>query len=405
MKTIVGVYDDRENAREVIEDLVEAGYNRSDVSLLSPDPDGTYARYSSGDAAADPGETAAAGVFSGGVLGGLIGVVLGLGAFTIPGVGPIVAAGPLAAGITGALTGAVAGGLIGALVDWGIPEDEAHYYAESVRRGSTMVAVKASEENISEIVRIMNQHNPVNVERRAASWRAQGWRGFDTAASAYSTNEFDTERNRYVDEGYVNYEPRYRSHYNGHFSTTGRDYNYYAPAYRYGYSIAQRSRYRNSDWNEISADVRREWENEYHDSAWDDVKDAIQHGWQSVKDTFTDDDYDYSQYEYGYRTHYTTNYANTGRDYYSYAPAYRFGYDLARQDRFFGRTWNDIESEVRQDWESRYANSPWEDFKDAVHHAWEEVKDAVGADDRYDGDDYAHRFNRGTVRVRDYRNN
>ena len=67
----------------------------------------------------------------------------------IPGIGPVIAAGPLAAGLLGAATGAVAGGatggIVGGLLNMGVPEEEAHYYAEGLRRGGTLVSATVTD--------------------------------------------------------------------------------------------------------------------------------------------------------------------------------------------------------------------------------------------------------------------
>jgi len=103
-------------------------------------------------------------------VGGIAGVLIGVGVMLIPGVGPILAAGPLVATLTGAGVGAVAGGLIGALTTAGVPEEHARYYEEGVRRGGTLVTVSASDADADEVMEIMNRHNPVDIEDRASQW-------------------------------------------------------------------------------------------------------------------------------------------------------------------------------------------------------------------------------------------
>src|SRR5690606_32970874 len=128
----------------------------------------------------------AAGAVTGGVVGGLTGVLLGLGVLAIPGFGPVLAAGPLVAGLAGAGIGAAVGGLVGALVSWGVPQEEAELYAESVRRGSTLVGLKADDDRVQQAVNIMNNHGPVDVQRRSEYWRATGWSGYDPDATAWT---------------------------------------------------------------------------------------------------------------------------------------------------------------------------------------------------------------------------
>ena len=117
MKTIVGLYEDITDAQNAINDLVRSGFDRADISLVASnqwaDETESWTTTEAGtDAVTDPnrlGEDVAAGMATGGVVGGLGGVLLGLGALAIPGIGPIVAAGPLVAGLTGAGIGAAVG--------------------------------------------------------------------------------------------------------------------------------------------------------------------------------------------------------------------------------------------------------------------------------------------------------
>ena len=96
----------------------------------------------------------------------------------IPGIGPIIAAGPIAAALAGAGIGAATGGLIGGLTDLGIPDEEAHTYAEGVRRGGTLVTATAhTEMQAARAVDILHRHGAVDIEERAASWRQDGWSG------------------------------------------------------------------------------------------------------------------------------------------------------------------------------------------------------------------------------------
>ena len=297
MKTVVGIYDRISQARNAVNDLVDAGLSRDDVSLIAPDPEGHYADYVSTEDSATAettGDAAAEGAIAGGVIGGLGGVLVGLGAFAIPGIGPIVAAGPIVAGLVGAGVGAATGGLLGALVQWGVPEEEAGYYAEAVRRGSTLVAVRTPDNQVDRVVDILERFNPVDVNQRAESWREEGWTGYDTEAEHYTTAEIERERARYGTDEYATYEPTFRRHYQTTYGTQGQTYNSYEPAYRYGYTLATDTRYHGRDWSEVEPEARRHWETE-HEGAWDQFKDAVRNSWQEVKGAFDTDDTDYSR--------------------------------------------------------------------------------------------------------------
>ncbi|SFB07736.1 MULTISPECIES: general stress protein [unclassified Bacillus (in: firmicutes)] len=138
-KRIVGVYDHGDEAVRAIEELKAQGYERDDISVVARDKDEVEAIHTETGTKADEG--LATGAATGGVLGGLAGFLAGVGALAIPGVGPIIAAGPIAATLTGAAVGAGAGGLAGALIGMGIPEDEANRYESDVKSGKILVLV------------------------------------------------------------------------------------------------------------------------------------------------------------------------------------------------------------------------------------------------------------------------
>src|SRR4029079_9382938 len=115
----------------------------------------------------------------------------------IPGIGPIIAAGPIVSLLTGAGVGAVAGGLIGGLTDVGVSESDAEYYAEAVRRGGALVTVRADDARAERAADVMRAHGAVDIERRAEQWRERGWTGFDEQAQPYTRDQIERERDWY----------------------------------------------------------------------------------------------------------------------------------------------------------------------------------------------------------------
>ena len=106
-------------------------------------------------------------------------------------------------------------------------------------------------------------------------------------------------------------------------------------------------------------------------------KDVHQHQ-QTVKDTVrrTDvrvEDLGATDYDTDYRQDFNTRYANRGLSYDTYAPAYQFGNTYASDQRYAGRDWNDVESDMRNDWMSR-GHGKWEDFKDSVRYGWDKIR-------------------------------
>ncbi|WP_022716829.1 hypothetical protein, partial [Rhizobium mongolense] len=129
------------------------------------------------------------------------GLLAGLGLLAIPGVGPVVAAGWLAATAAGAAAGAVAGGvtggLIGALTSSGVSEEDAHLYAEGVRRGGTLVTARVEEGRVAEAEAILQRSNWVDPTERRRAYMEEGWTRFDDSLDPYSPEQIEQERNRY----------------------------------------------------------------------------------------------------------------------------------------------------------------------------------------------------------------
>lgn len=138
-KHVVGYYDTEAEAIEAIEELKRQGYGPQNISVISKNV--SDVDIVSNETGANAMEGAITGVAAGGALGGLGGVIMGLGALAIPGIGPVVAAGPIAAGLTGLATGVMVGGIVGALIGMGIPEDEAKLYNEQFEAGKILIMV------------------------------------------------------------------------------------------------------------------------------------------------------------------------------------------------------------------------------------------------------------------------
>src|SRR5215212_9434223 len=195
-KTVVGLFDTAAEAQSVVQELINIGFQRTDISLVANNAKGEYGNYKeAGAEGSSTAEGAGAGAVGGGVLGGVLGLLVGVGALAIPGIGPVLAAGPLAAalGAAGASTlvgagiGAAAGGVIGALVGAGIPEEDAGFYAEGIRRGGTLVLVKSSDDMAQRAYDAMRRYGAVDVDERSGSWRQSGWNGFDPNATSYTS--------------------------------------------------------------------------------------------------------------------------------------------------------------------------------------------------------------------------
>ncbi len=181
MKTVVGLFDYYQDAERAVQELNARGFTSTDISVAARDS--TLQQRVVGDKDAAVAESAGAGAVGGAAVGGLAGLLVGLGALAIPGIGPVIAAGTLATALgttaAGAGIGAAAGGLIGALVGLGIPEEDAHIYAESVKRGSVLVTVRTGDERAPQALNVMRQFNAIDVDTRRKEWETAGWSRFD----------------------------------------------------------------------------------------------------------------------------------------------------------------------------------------------------------------------------------
>lgn len=351
MKTVVALFDNLSDAQRVVRELVDEGIDRDRISLIAGDPDRRYAGdLERGTAATREADDSTEGAATGAVIGGLGGALIGIGALAIPGIGPVVAAGPLIAGLIGAGVGAAVGGLVGALIDAGVPEDYADYYAEGVRRGSTLVAVEAEEAAADRIVRIFSRYNPVNIEERATMWRESGWTGRDVVGD--STVYDQPASTRYEE---------FRSDTADTASRQAASQATY-PSSGAAYPTAETEQMQTGRVANGGA------------QAWETTGSRTDGGeWSGGQRQA-----DMSMYDADFHTHYQSNYANSGYTYEQYEPAYRYGYTLATDDRYAGRDWRDVEDDARLYWTNYHADSPWENFKDAVRHGWERVKQTVG---------------------------
>jgi hypothetical protein len=343
-RTVVALFDDFNDASGAVRDLVDNGFSRDDVSLMASDPENQYSRHigtTPEEEATGAAQGAGVGAGVGAVVGGLGGLLVGLGALTIPGIGPIIAAGPLAAALTGlagagagAVAGGVTGGLLGALVDMGVPEETAQYYAEGVRRGGHLVTVRTADHMSDRAVDLLNRHNPVDINERSAAWRESGWQGFNEQGEPYTRRESDLGRGTTYDEG-VRRE--------GDFGQ-GTTYD---------------------------EGIRRE-----SDIDRGTTYDQGRHTETGMGGTDVGTGYgEFDTYDTRFQDHFTNSMYGTTYTYDQYRPAYRYGYDLARDDRYRDyQSWTDVEPEARRRWDERNPGT-WEEFKDAVRHAWEEVKD------------------------------
>src|SRR5687768_14850956 len=140
---VYGIYPDQLSVENAVDTLRSAGFRNTDISVLFPENEGTKDFALQKQTKAPEGAVSGAG--SGAVIGGALGWLAGIGALAIPGVGPLIAAGPILATLSGLAVGGTVGGLSGALIGAGIPEYEAQQYEGRLRAGHILLSVHADD--------------------------------------------------------------------------------------------------------------------------------------------------------------------------------------------------------------------------------------------------------------------
>jgi hypothetical protein len=284
-KNVVALFRHTLEAEDAIAELQKAGFARDHISIVASN---------AATASSETGtkNTTAGGAEAGAVVGGIAGLLAGLGALAVPGLGPIIAAGPLAVALGGAGVGAAAGGLIGALSGLNIPESDANYYAESIRRGAALVSVRTDDEHADRAREVLDRagavddgtggglsEQDVEEDLLRRSNRPDVPQITRSGARVYMSGlELDPRKSTFED-----FERDYRAHFAAG-SHPGSTYEELSPAYRYGYELARDPRFQNRGWSEIEADARTAWETRQPDT-WDSVKDAVRHAFERRQTT------------------------------------------------------------------------------------------------------------------------
>lgn len=186
-KAVFGIFSTQVEAEQAVDVLIAADFPTSSISVLLPDSRGTREFAHEKHTKAPEGTTAGAAV--GGVVGGTLGVLAGIGALAIPGVGPLIAAGPILAGLAGLGAGGAVGGLVGALVGMGLPEYEAKRYEGRVKGGGTLLSVHCnSTEDVDRAKHLLEGAGATDVSSTTEA------AGLDAAGE-------DSGRVRHLDDG------------------------------------------------------------------------------------------------------------------------------------------------------------------------------------------------------------
>ncbi len=424
-KTVIALYDDFETGSRAVEALVDAGFERKDISIVANDVDEKYSKEvkhlnDKGDV------TAVQGAGFGAVVGGLV----GLGVALIPGIGPVLAAGPLAAAVmagVGAVTGAATGGIVAGLVDFGVPEDEAEAYAESIRRGGALVSINLDqEEHVERAESILNRFNPVNVHERGDIYRKEGWTGYDVNAQPYvaqqpttrsstasaapaSTTTVKAGEQKKLDVVEEQVQVGKREVEGGtvrvHTRVTEKPVTEQVSLREEHVTVDRHPVDRPASATDLNTfqegtiEVTEKHEEAVVSKTARVVEEVLvgkeaQNRTETVNETVRRKDVvvegaagtntgsrtsnstnatGYNEWEPDFRTHYNNNYASAGNTWDTYSPAYQFGYNLANDQRYTDWGWDRLESDAKYRWEQSNP-STWEKFKGAIRDACEDVR-------------------------------
>ncbi len=164
MRTVSALFDTYDEVTAAVDGLADMGVPSSEITVVTSD------KHASSQIAQGAGLGAA--------IGGVGGILAGLGAVAIPGLGPLLGAGWLVPILLATAAGGVAGGIIAAMTGAGIPESDAHVYAESVKRGSTLVAARVHDDDANEAAALLRSCGAIDTNTRRTEYAAGGWDGF-----------------------------------------------------------------------------------------------------------------------------------------------------------------------------------------------------------------------------------
>lgn len=274
-KTVICLANTEAQAETIVQRLNESGVPTEDVSVLFPDKSGSRDFAHEHNTKAPEGT--AIGVSAGGVTGGVLGLLAGIGALAIPGVGPFIAAGPIMAALSGAAVGAAIGGIAGALIGMGIPEFEAKQYEAKIKEGNILISVHARDGDVVDRIKaIMKQAGAEDItstgevgvddDERRSGVGGLSRKGVDDANDP--TGEVDYWRNNYKDRPYA---------------ANATSFDDYGPAY--GYGVNSYAKYPGRSFDDVETDLSRDWDGARGASSlqWGQARNATRDAWERMR--------------------------------------------------------------------------------------------------------------------------
>lgn len=363
-KTAVGLYETSAEARKVRNELLQAGFDRSNIRIMLGDSSNRQLREWFEDDASRPSDSQWSG-----------------------------------------------GNATSMLQSIGVPRADAKDYEEALHRGDALVSIETTDQRIDKAVDIMRRHNVLDINERREFWMAGAGmaagsvagadKGADKASTATGMRNRDLDRKVQsgeeatlpVIEEELRVGKRETERGGVRVSTTVTE----TPVEE---TVNLREEHVHVERRPVDRPVSEADLNKLHDqtievteSAEEAVisKDArvveevvvskdVETRQEQIHDTVRRTDVNVEQlndqnirgwdtYRSDFQTHYQSHFGNRGHDFAYYEPAYRYGYTFASRPDYRGRSWSEIEPEIRRDWESRN-QGPWEDFKDAIQHSW-----------------------------------
>lgn len=390
---VIGLFKSQSDAQGAVNELLQSGFNRQEVSVITSDERGEFQRYAPNASTGDIShgdritDDATKGAEAGGIAGGLIGLIAGLGALAIPGIG--VVAGPLVGLLGGAALGAAGGGLIGALVGMGVPESHAKAFASGVKSGGTLVVVHTTSDRAGKAEQILNRYNPSEVNEEASTGAATtpatsvAPRPAVTPVSsnAIDTKTADGQRLEIVKE---ELEIGKREVERGGLRV--RSYVTETPVAQ---QVTLREEHVNVERHAVDRpatpqdlDTFKESTIELRETAEVPVvaktarvveevmlsKSAEQRT-ETVNEVVRETHVDVEPIQ-EFKRDFQRDYAGANSSFEQYSPAYSYGYRNASDPRFAGREWTSVEPELQRDWE-RDRPGTWAQYRSAIRSAWE----------------------------------
>ena len=407
-QTVVGLFDEMSDAERAVSQLESAGIARSDINIVAGNESGRHSNYTGDTDAGDVAKGAAGGAGAGAAIGGGLGLVAGLTALAIPGFGPIIAAGPIAAALTGGAIGAAAGGMIGGLRKAGVPDEHVSLYAEGVRRGHVLVTVNTTDDLSDRAADILDAAGARDVEEKSREWGdsfSTGSTALHDTPSRTSTSmhlrDHDTRQHQGLREGEEQRLPVVEEEMRvGKREVRRGGVRVFSEVSERPVEEQVSLREENIRVERVPVDrpidtadsgAFRESTFELTETAEEAIVDKrarvkeevvvskdVNTRTETIRDTVRSTDVRVEQtggmdYDDDFRTHYTSNFAGRGNDYDRYRPAYEFGHRYASDARYRDRDFSVAESDMRRDWETR-GHGAWEDFKDSIRYGWDKVR-------------------------------